>query len=110
MSTRFRIKITKNDNAPTLTGQLYDQNTGLPIDLSASATTVTLKIRRKGTSTILQTLTGTKIDDGSAGIVQFQPSAFAYTQGTLEGELTLLKGGLTQTAEDYPVFRLRNEF
>lgn len=106
---RLVIRQTKNDTGPTLTVQIWDENTDLPIDVSASTSVVTLKYRKKGTTTILQTLTGSKTEP-TAGIVQFQFAALAYDVGTYEAEITVLKGGITQTVEDIITFPLRAEF
>lgn len=108
--SRHVIRLFQDDTAPTLTIQFFDENTGVPIDLAAGTSSVTGKFRKKGTTTILQTITGTKVDGGYAGIAQFQFAALAYPKATYEMEYTVIKDGLIQTCEDKTLHPLALDF
>ncbi len=106
------IKLVQGDNLPEITLTLTDSNTGSAIDLSAATTTVQVKFRAAGTSTVLATLACSKVTDGSDGKVSFffPGSTLNIAAGAYEGEVEISFNGLIQTIYDVIKFRLREDF
>lgn len=122
------IKLVQGDTKPDITVALNERSTGDYIDLSSSGASVVLKFRKRGTSTVLQTLTGTKlpgglqadgtvdetiVTPGAGGRVKFSWPAGALNvdPGYYEGELTItFADGTVQTVNDLLKFSVRADF
>ena len=105
------IKLVSGDTGPTITLTLTDEVTGDVIDVSAVTTTVYLKFRASGTTTLLDTITCAKVD-GAAGIVSFDftGGVLDVDAGLYEGEIEIDFNGATQTLWEPMKFRVRDEF
>lgn len=119
------IKLVVGDTLPELTFTLKDSNTAAsgktldpedsttwgPVDLSNS--TVKLRIREVGKTTVLSTITAT-ITDATNGVCGLTfPSGTWTTAGTFEGEIeqTITGAGAgVQTVQDFIKFKVRNDF
>jgi len=55
------IRLVKGDERPVIVLTLTDDVTGSPIDLSLISTTVSVKFREAGTTTLLSTITCLKV-------------------------------------------------
>jgi hypothetical protein len=106
------IKLVQGDNLPEVTLTLTDANTGSAIDLSAATTTVEVKFRAAGTSTVLATLSCSKVSGGGDGVVKFffPGTTLNVAAGAYEGEITINFNGMIQTVYDVIKFRLREDF
>lgn len=107
------IRLVQGDSKPIIILTLTDDNTGLPIDLSATATTVQVKFRASGSSTLLSTIPCTKTNGGADGKVQFDFSGgvLDVDPGMYEGEIEITYGPAgTQTVYDILRFRVRGQF
>lgn len=111
-----RLRLVQGDTGPSVLVFLFEPDTGAPVD--AQASTVVMKFRRSGETTVLQTLnatllTGTVTSDGqidstysvpgSGGRVKFDwPSgALNIDPGDYEGEITMT----TATGDRRTVYR-----
>lgn len=106
------IKLVKGDAYPTITLTLTDEDSGDPIDVSALTTTVYLKFRAAGSTTLIDTIT-CAIVDGANGIVSFDFVGGALADvdaGLYEGEIEIDFSGSTHTIWDVLKFRVRDEF
>lgn len=105
------IKIVQNDNLPEVTLTLTDRSTGNPIDLSAATTTVVVKFRAFGGTTILSTLTCSKVDPVN-GVVRFSfpGTTLDVPAGQYQGEIEMNFNGQILTAFDLLNFTLRADF
>lgn len=106
------IKLVSGDSKPTITITLTDAETGEPIDVSAVTTTVNLKFRAAGTTTLLDTIACVVLD-GVNGIVSFDFSGgelAGLDAGLYEGEVEIDFNGATQTLWEPLKFRVRDEF
>lgn len=106
------IRLVQGDSKPDITLTLTDESTSLPLDLSASTTTVNIKFRAAGSTTLLSTIACTKITPTS-GIVSFNFSGgelATVTAGMYEGEIEINYDGLTHTVYDVLKFRVRDDF
>jgi hypothetical protein len=107
------IRLVSGDERPVIILTLTDDTTGSPIDLSAVTTSVAVKFRKAGTTTVLSTIACTKVSTGSAGQVQFD-----FTDGTLtdldpgmyEGEVQISFNGQIQTVFETLRFTVRDNF
>jgi hypothetical protein len=106
------IKLVRNDNRPIITLTLTDVSNGNPIDLSDPSTTVNVKFRKQGSSTLLSTLACTKTNGGADGVVQFSftGAALNVAAGLYEGEIEISFNGSIQTVYDTLKFKVRDEF
>lgn len=107
------IRLVQGDSKPIIILTLTDDSTGLPIDLSASATTVQVKFRASGSSTLLSTIPCSKTTGGGDGKVQFDFSGgvLDVDPGMYEGEIEITFGPAgTQTVYDILRFRVRGQF
>ena len=106
------IRLVKGNSKPDIVLSLTDDTTGSPIDLSSGTTTVSVKFRKKSTTTVLSTINCTKIGDGTAGKVQFDFSGNVLNvdPGMYEGETTINFNGSLQTVYDLIEFRVRDNF
>jgi hypothetical protein len=105
------IKLVQNDNLPEVTLTLKDKRTDEPIDLSASTTTVVVKFRERGSSTVLSVLSCSKVDAVN-GVVRFgfPASTLDVEEGNYEGEIEISFNGLIQTIFDLLYFYVRKDF
>jgi hypothetical protein len=107
-----RIKLVKNDNRPIIDLTLTNEATGAAIDLSAPTTTVVVKFRKEGSSTVLSTINCSKTNTGVDGKVNFKftGSVLNVAPGNYEGEISISFNGEIQTVYDVLKFRVRDEF
>lgn len=106
------IRLVKGDERPVIVLTLTDDVTGSPIDLSLSTTVVTVKFREAGTTTLLSTITCTKLSLGTTGQVQFDflGGVLNVDPGMYEGEIVISFNGQIQTVYDTLRFTVRENF
>jgi hypothetical protein len=106
------IRLVQNDSKPSIILTLTDETTGLPIDLALPTTTVVVKFRASGSTTLLSTISCAKYTDGSDGKVTFDftGGVLDVDPGMYEGEIVVDYDGETQTVYDTLRFRVRQEF
>jgi len=114
------IRLVKGDSGPDLNITLKDANTGDPadpdswdpIDLSPGTTTVTMKFRLRGSTTVLETFTLAKVDGGSTGklLHTWNPLSLSVDAGVYEGEISIDENGTVQTVTEVLTFRIADEF
>lgn len=106
------IKLVQGDNLPEITLTLTDQQTGNALDLSASTTSVVVKLRVLGGSTVLSTLSCSKPNGGADGIVKFYFPATTLNipAGQYQGEIEISFNGQILTVFDLLQFTLRAQF
>lgn len=106
-----KIKLVRGDTRPQVKLTLTDETTGLPIDITGA--TVLMKFRAVGSTTLVDTLTGTVIN-GAAGVVviPWNPTTLAVDAGDYEGEVevTYSSGQGVQTVYDLLKFKVREDF
>lgn len=105
------IKLVQNDNLPEVTLTLKDKRTDDPIDLSDPLTTIVVKFRERGTTTVLSTLQCSKVDAAN-GVVRFgfPSNTLDVKQGSYEGEIEISFNGVIQSVFDLLYFYVREEF
>jgi hypothetical protein len=105
------IKLVQNDNLPEVTLTLKDKRTDDPIDLSDPLTTVVVKFRARGTTTVLSILQCSKVDAVN-GVVRFgfPSTTLDVNEGSYEGEIEISFNGVIQTVFDTLQFYVRKEF
>jgi len=110
MSTNIRL--VQGDNLPEVTLTLTDAQTGNAIDLSASTTTVVVKLRAQNGTTVLSTLECTKPNGGADGVVMFffPGTTLDIAPGQYQGEIEISFNGQILTVYDLLQFTLRAEF
>lgn len=106
------IRLVKGDERPVIVLTLTDDTSGSPIDLSLSTTVVTIKFREAGTTTLLSTLSTSKLSGGTTGQVQFNfaGGALDVDPGMYEGEIVINFNGEVQTVYDTLRFTVRENF
>lgn len=106
------IRLVKGDEKPVIVLTLTDDITGTPIDLSLGTTTVSVKFRAAGTTTLLSTISCTKLSGGTTGQVQFdfQNNVLNVDPGMYEGEIVVNYNGQLQTVFDTLRFTVRANF
>lgn len=106
------IKLVQGDNLPEITLTLTDVNTGNAIDLSASTTSVNVYFRALGSTTVLSTLSCSKVNGGSDGVVKFYfpGSTLNVDAGPYEGEVEINFNGQKQTVYQLLKFKVREDF
>ena len=106
------IKLVQGDNLPEITLTLIDQNTDEPLNLSAATTTVVVKLRVLGGSTVLSTLPCWKPNGGLDGVVRFNfpASTLDIPAGSYQGEIEISFNGQILTVYDLLQIALRAEF
>jgi hypothetical protein len=106
------IKLVQGDNLPEVTLTLINLETDLPLDLSAATTTVVVKLRALGGTTVLSTLTCVKTNGGADGVVMFffPASTLDIPAGQYQGEIEISFNGQFLTVYDLLQFSLRAEF
>jgi hypothetical protein len=105
------IKIVQNDTLPEVTLTLTDKQTGEPLDLSASTTSVLVKFRKSGTTTPVTELPCSKVDAVN-GVVRFgfPAPALDVDAGNYQGEIVINFNGQILTVFDLLQFTLREDF
>jgi hypothetical protein len=105
------IRLVQNDSRPEINLTLTDENTGLPIDLSAGTTTVVVKFRAAGSTTLLSTINCSKTDAVNGKVsFNFSGGVLDVDPGQYEGEIEISFAGATHTVFDVLRFRVRGEF
>ena len=106
------IRLVKGDERPVIVLTLTDDITNSPIDLSLSTTTVQVKFRKAGTTTLLSTMNCSKLSGGTTGQVQFNFSGgvLDVDPGMYEGEIVISFNGDVQTVYDTLRFTVRENF
>ena len=106
------IKLVKGDELPLITLTLTDDVANSALDLSAGTTSVTVKFRAVGSTTVSSTISTTKTTDGSDGKVQFNfaGGVLDVDEGMYEGEIVVNYNGSLQTVYDKLKFRVRANF
>ncbi len=106
------IKLVQGDNLPEVTLTLTNLQTDEPLDLSASTTTIVVKLRALGGTTVLSTLTCVKTNGGADGVIMFYfpASTLDIPAGQYQGEIEISYNGQILTVYDLLQFTLRAEF
>lgn len=106
------IRLVKGDEKPLIVLTLTDDITGTPIDLSLGTTLVSVKFRKAGTTTLLSTISCTKLSGGTTGQVQFGFSGgvLDVDAGAYEGEVVVNYDGSVQTVYETLRFTVRANF
>jgi len=119
------IKLVVGDTLPELTFTLKDSNTaasGATLDADDSTTwapinltnsTVKLRIREIGSTTVLSTIPATITSASNGTCALTFPTGTWTTAGTFEGEIeqTITGAGAgVQTVQDFIKFKVRNDF
>jgi len=103
------IKVVQGDELPQIVLTLTDDTANSVLDLSLSTTSVSIKFRKKGSTTTLSTITTTKSTNGSDGKVTFNFAGgiLNVDPGEYEGEIVINYNGSLQTVYDLLRFRVR---
>lgn len=106
------IKLVQGDNLPEVTLTLTDRQTGNALDLSASTTTVVVKLRAQGGTSVLSVLACSKPNGGADGVVKFYfpANTLDIPAGQYQGEIEISFNGQILTVYDLLQFTLRAEF
>jgi len=106
------IRLVSGDAKPVIVLTLSDDATGDPIDLSSPSVTVSVRFRKKDSTTLIATINATNVGNGTDGKVQFDFSGGALigaTAGAYEGEVVVTTSGVgTQTVFETLAFRVRD--
>lgn len=107
-----KIKLVQGDTFPIVRLTLTDPVKGSAINLSDSTTSIKVYFREAGTTTILATISCTKLNGGSTGQVQFNFSSGVLNvePGAYEGEIEINFDGQTQTVYELLKFTVRKQF
>jgi len=105
------IRLVKGDSKPVVILTLTDESTNSAYDLSPSSVSVAVRFRKANTSTLLSTISCSKVGSGTDGKVQFDFSGGILdnvTAGQYEGEVVVTTSGAgTQTVYELLSFRVR---
>jgi hypothetical protein len=106
------IRLVAGDERPVVILTLTDDITGGVIDLSAGSTTVSIKFRAAATTTVLSTITCSKLSGGTTGQVQFDftGGVLDVDPGSYEGEIQISFNGQIQSVFDVLRFVVRDNF
>ena len=106
------IRLVEGDEKPLIVLTLTDDITGTPIDLSLGTTTISVKFRKAGTTTLLSTISCSKLSGGTTGQVQFGFSGgvLDVDAGAYEGEVVVDYNGAVQTVYETLRFTVRANF
>jgi hypothetical protein len=106
------IRLVEGDEKPLIVLTLTDDITGTPIDLSLGTTTISVKFRKAGTTTLLSTISCSKLSGGTTGQVQFDFSGgvLDVDAGAYEGEVVVDYDGTVQTVYETLRFTVRANF
>jgi len=126
-----RIKLVQNDTQPPLVVSLKQKPSDDPLDFSNASDVVRLKMRELGSTTLQETVVGTKLTGflkangtidtdapynvaGAGGRVQFEwagTDALTGDAGRYEGEIEITYAdGTVQTVYEELRFTIREEF
>ena len=113
--TMPEIDIILKDSNTALSGETLDaaDHTTWDIISLAAVDTVTMKFRKKDTTTILETLPGSIVGDGTAGnvIMTWTNTTLADAEGIYEGEIEITyDNGKISTVRDLLKFDVRAGF
>lgn len=105
------IKLVQGDNRPYIKLTLTNAD-GTVVDVSAGTTTVVVKLRAVGGTTILSTLSCSKPNGGADGVVMFNfpASTLSVPAGSYEGEIEMSFNGEIQTIYEKLRFSVREQF
>ena len=103
------IKVVQGDELPQIVLTLTDDTANSVLDLSLNTTSVSIKFRKKGTTTTLSTISTTKSTNGTDGKVTFNfaGGVLDVEPGEYEGEIVINYNGTLQTVYDLLKFRVR---
>jgi hypothetical protein len=103
------IKVVQGDELPQIVLTLTDDTANSVLDLSLNTTSVSIKFRKRGTTTTLSTISTTKSTDGTDGKVTFNfaGGVLDVEPGEYEGEIIISYNGTLQTVYDLLKFRVR---
>ena len=106
------IKLVQNDNLPEITLTLTDANSGSAIDVSDPTTSVKVRFRAVGSTTLIATLDCVNVNSGTDGKVKFwfPNNTLDVEAGAYEGEIEINFNGNKQTVYDILKFKLREDF
>jgi|ERR1019366_884824 hypothetical protein len=106
------INLTQRDTFPYIYLQLTNKSTGLPINLSDSATMTQMYFRKHGSTTVLDTINLDKVTDGLDGKVSlsFANMELDIPAGQYEGQIFVTFGGDMQTVYETLNFNVRDSF
>jgi hypothetical protein len=106
------IKLVQGDNLPEVTLTLTDRQTGNALDLSAATTAIVVKLRAATGTTVLSTLTCSKPNGGSDGVIKFYfpANTLNIPAGNYQGEIEISYNGQYLTVFDLLQFVLRAQF
>lgn len=106
------IRLVQGDERPLVIVTLMDDVTNTPVDLTAATTTVQVKFREQGSTTLLSTINCAKINGGIAGQVQFDfnGGVLNVDPGMYEGEIVINYDTEVQTVYETMRFRVRDNF
>lgn len=106
------IRLVKGDELPLIQLTLNDDVANTALDLSAATTSVSVKFRAVGGTSVLSTISCAKTNDGSDGKVQFNfaSSVLDVDEGSYEGEIVVNFNGSLHTVYDLLKFRVRSNF
>ena len=124
MAYSTTLNLVVGDTFPELTFTLKDSNTaasGTTLDeedsdtwapISIAGGTVRLRTREVGSTTVLSTITCTRVGDGTAGqCTLIWPAGTWTAAGTFEGEIELTdSNNYVQTVNDLIKFIVRDDF
>ena len=104
------IRVVKGDVFPIIQVTLNDDVAETALDVSAATTTVSVRFRKAGTTTLLSTITCSKSTGGLDGKVEFDFSGGVLNvdPGQYEGEIVVDFNGQTQTVYEVLQFRVRD--
>ena len=103
------VYLVRNDNGSQLKVTLTREDTGAVIDLTSA--TVRLKVKRKGTSTVLLTLTAIAGSDFENGEVIFTFNNITIAAGEYVAEVeTTFTGGNIETTYDEITLVVRDDY
>lgn len=105
------INLVQNDVRPAVRLVLRDKKNGNPLDVSAPTTTLVFRLRAVGGSALKESISMTKPNGGSDGIVEipWTPTSL-NTPGDFEGEIGLSFNGEAHTVYDLVPIHVRPEF
>jgi len=97
------VIVHQGDDLPPIYGQALDAESKTPIDLSAASTVVSAKFRLKGSTTVLATVTCTKLFGGTTGWIcmAWGSTQLDVTNGRYEIEVSAAFGSNIQTVMRY---------
>jgi hypothetical protein len=103
------IYLVRNDNGSQLKVTLTREDTGSVIDLTQAI--VRLKVKRKGTATVLLTLTALSDSNFQNGEAVFNFTNITITAGEYRGEIeTTFNSGNIETTYDEIAFIVRDDY